>query len=207
MHSNLPRHLRRIAFAGISAGKVWNSSMFFPGTVSSQWVFIYRKWSTGSMPSGQPGSTTYRWPSPGPVMRRWGGHGGFRWTCCRGNPRWFCWNCNGLFFKSPILLKGRHTSVFLDAFISDSFLFFSSCSWCLNSLETSWRKALWRKQVQRFAAWFCLEEPSVIKFSFSDLNINMVIIPLNFKLLMAPPVYDIKAGVWYALCIIKIYFL
>lgn len=37
-------------------------------------------------------------------------------------------------------------------------LFIFSCSWCLNWLETLWRKALWRKQVQRLAPWFCFEE-------------------------------------------------
>lgn len=109
--------------------KVWNTSVFFPGKVLSQWVFVCRKWSTGSTPSGQPGSTTYRWPSPGPMTRRWGGHGDSRGACCRGNRRWFCWNCDGL-FKSPSLLKGHLTSDCEHAFIF--FLFFFSCSWCPN---------------------------------------------------------------------------
>ena len=34
--------------------------------------FFYRRWSTGSMLSERPGSTTYRWPSPERVTRRWG---------------------------------------------------------------------------------------------------------------------------------------
>lgn len=105
--------------------KVWNACVFFPGSVLSQLVFVDRKWSTGSMPSELPGSTTYRWPSRGPATRRWGGHGFCRRACCQGNQRWFCWNCDGL-FKSPSLLKGHHTSDYEHAFISYSFFFFFS---------------------------------------------------------------------------------
>lgn len=42
------------------------------GNMLSWWVFVYRKWLTGSTLSGQPGSTTYRWPSLGRVTRRLG---------------------------------------------------------------------------------------------------------------------------------------
>lgn len=74
------------------------------------------------------------------------------------------------FLKAPVCWKAITLQIMnMHSFLT-AFSFFLSCSWCLNWLETSWRKALWRKQVPRFAPWFCLEEPSAINFRFPDLN-------------------------------------
>lgn len=74
------------------------------------------------------------------------------------------------FLKAPVCWKAITLQIMSMHSFLTAFSFFLSCSWCLNWLETSWRKALWRKQVPRFAPWFCLEEPSAINFRFPDLN-------------------------------------
>lgn len=153
MHSASPQRGRRDASAGASDKTCERHPCPSLGNTLSRRVFVYRKWSTGSTLSGQPGSTTYRWPSLGRVTRRWercAKGGGCLMETRDGSAE------SVMAFAVPRFLFQISLST-LWVCIRSWQLFRFSCSWCLNWLETSWRKASWRKPVQRFAPCFCLE--------------------------------------------------